>query len=40
MAAADALVVIGADEATVPAGTLVPAMPLDGDLKGADRFPG
>ena len=40
MAAADALVVIGAEQATVPRGTLVPAIPLDGDLKGTDRFPG
>ena len=40
MAAADALVVIGAEQATVPTGTLVPAIPLDGDLKGTERFPG
>lgn len=40
MAAADALIVIGADQTTVPNGTLLAAIPLDGDLKGADRFPG
>ena len=40
MAAADALVVIGPDQPTVSKGTLLPAIPLDGDLKGADRFPG
>ena len=40
MSAADALVVIGSDQPTVPKGTLLTAIPLDGDLKGADRFPG
>jgi molybdopterin molybdotransferase len=40
MAAADALLVLGGDRASFPAGTLVPAMVLDGDLKGSVRFPG
>lgn len=40
MAAADALVVIGAEQATVPKGTVLSAIPLDADLKGTDRFPG
>lgn len=40
MAAADALVVIAGDRATIPSGTKVPAIPLDGDLRGGDRFPG
>jgi molybdopterin molybdotransferase len=40
MAAADALVVIAGDRTVVPQGTLVPAISLDGDLKGSDRFPG
>jgi molybdopterin molybdotransferase len=40
MAAADALVVIAGDRTTVPRGTLVPAVPLDGDLKGSNWFPG
>lgn len=40
MAMADALVVIGAERETVPQGTLVAAIPLDADLKGADGFPG
>jgi molybdopterin molybdotransferase len=40
MAAADALLVLAGDRTTFPAGTLVPAMVLDGDLKGNVRFPG
>jgi molybdopterin biosynthesis enzyme len=40
MAAADALVVIAGDRATIPAGTMLPAIPLDGDMTGNDRFPG
>jgi hypothetical protein len=40
MAAADVLVVIAGDRTVVPQGTLVPAISLDGDLKGSDRFPG
>jgi molybdopterin molybdotransferase len=40
MAAADALLVLTGDQTTFPAGTLVPAMVLDGDLKGSVRFPG
>jgi molybdopterin molybdotransferase len=40
MAAADALLVLGGDQAAVQAGTLVPAMVLDGDLRGSERFPG
>ena len=40
MAAADALVVISGEQLTIPRGTIVPAIPLDGDLKGSDRFPG
>jgi molybdopterin molybdotransferase len=40
MAAADALVVIAGDRATVPRGAMLPAIPLDGDLGGSERFPG
>jgi molybdopterin molybdotransferase len=41
MAAADALLVLDGDRAvTFRAGMLVPAMILDGDLKGSERFPG
>jgi molybdopterin molybdotransferase len=40
MAAADALLVLGSDRMTYAAGTLVPAMVLDGDLRGTRRFPG
>jgi molybdopterin molybdotransferase len=40
MAAADALLVLGGDQAMIPAGTLVPAILLDGDLRGSGRFPG
>lgn len=40
MAAADALVVIGADQPAVPRGMLLSAIPLDAALDGADRFPG
>lgn len=40
MAAADALLVFSGEQATIPAGTLVPAMLLDGDMKGSGRFPG
>jgi molybdopterin molybdotransferase len=39
MAAADALVVIAGDRLTVPSGTIVSAIVLDGDLRGAERFP-
>jgi molybdopterin molybdotransferase len=40
MAAADALLVLTGDRTTFRAGTVVPAMMLDGDLKGSLRFPG
>lgn len=40
MASADALVIIAGDRRTIPAGSLVPALPLDADLRGSDRFPG
>lgn len=40
MAAADALLVLSGDRTTFAAGTVVPAMVLDGDLKGSLRFPG
>jgi molybdopterin molybdotransferase len=40
MAAADALLVLGSDRMSYAAGTLVPAMVLDGDLRGSARFPG
>jgi molybdenum cofactor synthesis domain len=40
MAAADALLVLAGDRTTFAAGTVVPAMMLDGDLKGSERFPG
>jgi molybdopterin molybdotransferase len=40
MAAADALVVIAGDRATVPHGAMLRAIPLDGDLGGSERFPG
>jgi molybdopterin molybdotransferase len=40
MAAADALVVIAGDRMMVPSGTVVPAILLDSDLRGGDRFPG
>jgi molybdopterin molybdotransferase len=40
MAAADALLVLPGDRTTIPAGTIVLAVPLDGDMKGAERFPG
>jgi molybdopterin molybdotransferase len=40
MAAADALVVLAGDRTTIPKGAMVPAIPLDADLKGSDRFPG
>jgi len=39
MADADALVVLAGDRTTVPAGSSVAAIPLDGDMKGSDRFP-
>jgi molybdopterin molybdotransferase len=39
MAAADALVVIAGDRTTIPRGELVPAIVLDGDVKGSGRFP-
>jgi molybdopterin molybdotransferase len=40
MAAADALVVLSADRMTIPRGALVPAILLDGDLRGSEQFPG
>jgi molybdopterin molybdotransferase len=40
MATADALLVLTGDQLMVPAGTLVPAIVLDGDLRGSGRFPG
>jgi molybdopterin biosynthesis enzyme len=40
MAAADALLVLGGDRLAVQAGTVVPAIVLDGDLRGSERFPG
>jgi molybdopterin molybdotransferase len=39
MAAADALVIISDDRPVVPKGTVVPAIPMDGDMKGSERFP-
>ena len=39
MAAADALVIVGSDRMSVPGGTVLPAIPLDGDLGGSERFP-
>jgi molybdopterin molybdotransferase len=40
MAHADALVVIASDRASVAKGSVVPAIPLDADLRGSDGFPG
>ena len=40
MAAADALVVIAGERTTIPKGTPLPAILLDGDMTGSDRFPG
>ena len=39
MAAADALVIVEGDRATVPAGTELSAIVLDGDAGGSERFP-
>ncbi len=40
MAAADALVVVAGDRMTVPRGSILPAIPLDGDMTGSERFSG
>jgi hypothetical protein len=40
MGAADALLVVPPDPLDVPAGTVLRAIPLDGDLGGRDTFPG
>ena len=40
MAAADALVIVEGERVTIPAGTVLPAIALDGDLGGSERFPG
>jgi molybdopterin molybdotransferase len=40
MAAADALVIVAGDRTTVAAGTVLAAIPLDGDMTGSERFPG
>jgi molybdopterin molybdotransferase len=40
MSSADALVVLPGDRMTVPRGTVLAAIPLDGDLGGSERFPG
>ena len=40
MAAADALVMVGGDRTSVPADTVLPAIALDGDVGGSERFPG
>ncbi len=40
MAAADALVVVAGDRTTVPRGSILPAIPLDGDMTGSERFSG
>lgn len=40
MAAADALAVLSGDRTEYAAGEMVPALVLDGDLKGSARFPG
>jgi molybdopterin molybdotransferase len=39
MSAADALLVVPAEPLEVPAGAVLRAIPLDGDLGGSDRFP-
>jgi molybdopterin molybdotransferase len=39
MAMADALVVVESDQTTVPAGSVLPAILLDGDMRGSERFP-
>jgi molybdopterin molybdotransferase len=39
MAMADALVVVDSDRTTVPAGSVLPAILLDGDMRGSERFP-
>jgi molybdopterin molybdotransferase len=39
MGAADALMIVPAEPAEVPAGTVLRAIPLDGDLGGSERFP-
>ena len=40
MAAADALVVVTGHRTAVPRGSLLPAIPLDGDMTGSERFSG
>jgi molybdopterin biosynthesis enzyme len=40
MGAADALLVVPPDPLDVPVGTVLRAIPLDGDLGGRDTFPG
>jgi molybdopterin biosynthesis enzyme len=40
MSSADALLILPADPTIAPAGSIVRAIPLDGDLGGSARFPG
>jgi molybdopterin molybdotransferase len=40
MSAADALVIVPPEPAALPAGSILRAMPLDGDLRGSAWFPG
>jgi molybdopterin molybdotransferase len=39
MAQADALVIVAGDRLSVPKGAVVPAIPLDADLRGGEGFP-
>jgi hypothetical protein len=39
MSSADALLIVPPEPATVPRGTTLRALPLDGDLGGSDQFP-
>jgi hypothetical protein len=38
MSSADALIVVPPEPLEVPAGTVLRALPLDGDLGGSERF--
>jgi hypothetical protein len=40
MSNADALLILPAEPVIATAGSIVRAIPLDGDLGGTDRFPG